>query len=352
MTLKEIRSNVARIMHDIAFQKWSRQIIDSFINQVQYKICNPRHELWFLRKTTGIITSAPESDGTVTVTQSSTAITGSSTGFENAVGKYDTGTVLVTNGSEKVTGSGTSWKGNVEAGGYIYLPDGNSYKIRKVVDDTTLLLESVYAGSTASGQSYHTVKPVYFTIKDSQVIYEVQACASDTSLTIYPAYADDGGSGKNYYIYPYGYKLPDDFRQPISVKQGGETDTIERKESKDLWGEVTDKTAQSDTATYYTIDKRYNRIIFYPILNDVYKFDIEYWAEVQEMVDDNSEPVIPEKWHELLVLGTTVKCMKIDNDKRLSSFESEYLAILQDFLVQEGRLDEYDQSLGVYTWRE
>lgn len=69
---------------------------------------------------------------------------------------YTTGTVSVTEGSATVTGSSTVWNTstNATSGEYIKLPDGKWYKITAIGSDTSLTIETEYLGSTASGQTY------------------------------------------------------------------------------------------------------------------------------------------------------------------------------------------------------
>jgi hypothetical protein len=66
-----------------------------------------------------------------------------------------TGTLTFTSGSTTVTGSGTSFttsKINVFKSDYIKLDaDSTYYRVIKIIDDTTLIIDSPYAGTTASG---------------------------------------------------------------------------------------------------------------------------------------------------------------------------------------------------------
>lgn len=73
---------------------------------------------------------------------------------------YSTGTISVTNGSSSVTGSSTVWNTstNAEANEYIKLPDNKWYKILSIGSDTSLEIEIDYEGSTLAGQTY-TISP-------------------------------------------------------------------------------------------------------------------------------------------------------------------------------------------------
>lgn len=69
---------------------------------------------------------------------------------------YSTGTVSVTQGSTAVTGSGTSWNTstNAEVGEYIQLPDGKWYQITDIGSDTSISIERDYESVSDSGESY------------------------------------------------------------------------------------------------------------------------------------------------------------------------------------------------------
>lgn len=75
------------------------------------------------------------------------------------------GTVSVTNNSATVNGSGTSFTTELAAGYTIYIA-GTPYVVSSVTDNTTLILTSVYAGSTASG--IYVIKG-YFNLSGSVV---------------------------------------------------------------------------------------------------------------------------------------------------------------------------------------
>jgi hypothetical protein len=73
---------------------------------------------------------------------------------------YTTGTISVTNGSATVTGSSTVWNTttNAAVGEYIKLPDGKWYMISAIASNTSLTIETTYQGSTLAAQTY-TISP-------------------------------------------------------------------------------------------------------------------------------------------------------------------------------------------------
>lgn len=70
---------------------------------------------------------------------------------------YKTGTINLTVNNATVTGTGTAWadaKFGVMPGMILLAPDNKLYEVKQVNSNTSLTLNSNYAGSTASGQSY------------------------------------------------------------------------------------------------------------------------------------------------------------------------------------------------------
>lgn len=70
---------------------------------------------------------------------------------------YKTGTINLIANNATVTGTGTSWadaKFGVMPGMILLAPDNKLYEVKQVNSNTSLTLNSNYAGSTASGQNY------------------------------------------------------------------------------------------------------------------------------------------------------------------------------------------------------
>jgi hypothetical protein len=55
---------------------------------------------------------------------------------------YRTGTISLTNGSTAVTGSGTAWISNAAVGEALLAPDGKLYEIANIASDTSITLGS------------------------------------------------------------------------------------------------------------------------------------------------------------------------------------------------------------------
>ncbi len=101
---------------------------------------------------------------------------------------YKTGTLTLTNGSTAVTGSGTAFIANAAAGEALLAPDGKFYEIAAVVSDVSLTLGSNYLGATASGQAY--------TILPSQSFVRDLAAQAAALIQTYADIATGAGAGK------------------------------------------------------------------------------------------------------------------------------------------------------------
>jgi hypothetical protein len=101
---------------------------------------------------------------------------------------YRTGTITITNGSTAVTGSGTLWTGNAVAGEALLAPDGKAYEILTVNSNTSITLASGYGGTTASGQSY-AILPSQGYIKDL-------AAQVAVLVSTYSSVVTEAGAGK------------------------------------------------------------------------------------------------------------------------------------------------------------
>jgi hypothetical protein len=77
--------------------------------------------------------------------------------------KYSEGTVTVTNASTAVVGAGTTWSTNVSAGDvFRRANDTETYTIATVTDDTNIVLDRAYVGVTGSAKSYDIGIDDYF----------------------------------------------------------------------------------------------------------------------------------------------------------------------------------------------
>lgn len=70
---------------------------------------------------------------------------------------YSTGTISVTNGSTAVTGTDTLWATQISAGDALYI-DGLLYEILTVGSNTSLQLRTAYAGTTGSNRTYRVIR--------------------------------------------------------------------------------------------------------------------------------------------------------------------------------------------------
>jgi hypothetical protein len=82
-------------------------------------------------------------------------------GGSRKTAQYATGTITVTEGSTAVTGSGTAWLANVDAGMILRVDNSHDLRaVRSIATDTTLTLASPWQGPTVAGETYD-LNPTY-----------------------------------------------------------------------------------------------------------------------------------------------------------------------------------------------
>ena len=101
---------------------------------------------------------------------------------------YRTGTVDVTNGSATIVGTGTNWVDTIQAGWGFVGPDGRTYEVLDIVNDTEVTLAEIYAGGTLTGQSYKAFPTMSLT---ADLAAQFQAIGAD-----FQAMIDGPGAGK------------------------------------------------------------------------------------------------------------------------------------------------------------
>lgn len=95
---------------------------------------------------------------------------------------YRAGSVSVTNGSTAVTGSGTSWVDNVKSGHVFVGPDGLSYEVVTVVSATAMTIYPAYRGATASEAGYGILPTQVFVRELADAVQELVAGFSLTTM--------------------------------------------------------------------------------------------------------------------------------------------------------------------------
>ncbi len=105
----------------------------------------------------GVITGAPRNVCTVVDRNNGTKFTNTTAQRSIVYGRIQppvtttlTGTLLFTNSVSLAIGTGTVFTSEVEAGDIVQAPSGDWYEVSAVTNDTTLVLTSPYAGTTAS----------------------------------------------------------------------------------------------------------------------------------------------------------------------------------------------------------
>ncbi|WP_372438288.1 hypothetical protein ACCM60_14455 [Pseudomonas chlororaphis subsp. aureofaciens] len=112
------------------------------------------------------------------------------------------GTVAVTNGSTTVTGTGTGFAANTRVGDAFIGPDGRQYELANVASDTVISITPAYQGSTDSGAPYAIMpvqgyqKGLADQVRDWVNTYGSKMAALGTTGNYDILPADKGGTGR------------------------------------------------------------------------------------------------------------------------------------------------------------
>lgn len=93
-------------------------------------------------------------------------------------GSYSTGTISVTNGSKVVTGSSTTWNTLVDAGMLLRIGTERVYVVASIDSTTQLTLRDAYQGTTGTGKSYSLNPTVATGTGPYQTFDYVTVCAN------------------------------------------------------------------------------------------------------------------------------------------------------------------------------
>lgn len=120
-----------------------------------------------------------------------------------------TGTITVTNGSTAVTGVATAFLSQVATGDILIISDTQRYKIASVTNNTALVLETAYVGTTSSNVSVkvlgpkHTTNDIEIAFNHGEVIKEyVNSVPTGNSAIV----VGQEVVGTKYYIYVLNIK--------------------------------------------------------------------------------------------------------------------------------------------------
>lgn len=303
------------------------------------------------------------------------------------IAPYTTGTVSVTADSKTVTGSGTTFTAAM-AGRKIRIAGNNEYyRIDTRDSDTQLTLEQNYQGATASGQTYSIFKDEYrlaadlATYKIMRELENNQAMVDISPTTFDLLRPSSDSEGTPDYMILRGTKL--DTYATGTVSGTVNTKTVTGASSP-AWTTVeglgqgskitidpyvyTVNTVDSDTqltihenltatvasGTTYTIHLDNPIIQFFQIPDSATIFNYTYQRLPYPLIDDADIPDLPEQWHHLLVRAGLIWAWATKDKEESKAQEALFALELQNFWSKAAHISRYRtisrRIQGIYDW--
>ena len=252
--------------------------------------------------------------------------------YITTVAPYETGTISVTNNSKTVTGSGTTFTAAMVGRKIRFASQEAYYKIATYSSATSITLETVYAGTTLSGETYSIYKDEYKLIADLDrykvfrqvengiALGSIQASAFD----IYDPMPSSAGDAR--YEVLVGTKLDtyttgtvagtvnlsvltgtstnwtsvEGLSRGSRIVADGYTYTVKSVDS-DTQITIYEKLSTTLSADTYTAHLDNVVILIKDIPDEVQNIYYRYQRSPFPLINDNDIPDLPEKFHHLLV---------------------------------------------------
>lgn len=151
----------------------------------------------------------------------------------------------------------------------------------------------------------------FIQFSDTNDWYEISShTAGNTSAILTHAYLGSNSSTLTYTLRKNYYSLPSDLAQLHNIRQTRDDVALRYVPIRQLDRLIPDRTRAGEPE-YYTIvglDSAQNyRVELYPVPSARMNLNVRYYCVVDDMVDDDDTPLIPESFHDILVwdvLGT------------------------------------------------
>ena len=202
--------------------------------------------------------------------------------------KYDTGTLTATNDSDTITGSSTSWTEFDHLWSHIKIgSESNPYRIIRVASTTSAVLDHPYVGTTGAGKSYTIYRDEIGLYPDLQNIRKIYVPGIQNKID------------------PIGPEEMDNFRYKSPFRTG-----VPKYYTINGYSIFTEKTWASfniDTDFWedsYFDKPRNKKLILWPgIVSADTIAQVRYTKIPEPMSADDDEPLIPYENRRILVIG-------------------------------------------------
>lgn len=180
--------------------------------------------------------------------------------------------------------------------------------IQTVADITTGTVDVSAAGTTLTFSSAPTVSVAndyWIKLTTTDDWYPISShIASSTSATISIPYVGTSSYSSTYILRKIFYSMPSDVDRIDEIRQAITKQKLEYIDVRTFHRIIADPSA-SYTPVYYSLigldSNKYWRIGLFPTPNAVINLQVLYYQKITELSATTDEPLVPTKWHNVLV---------------------------------------------------
>lgn len=228
--------------------------------------------------------------------------------------------------------------------------------IQTVADITTGTV-AVSAGGTAltfsSGPAVSVANDYWIQFTTSSDWYPISAhTAASTSATIAVPYVGTASYSSTYILRKIFYSLPSDLDRLDEIRQAITKQKLEYIDYRTFHRYIADPTA-SYTPIYYSLigldSSQYWRIGLYPTPNAVINLQLLYYQKLTELSASSDTPLIPAKWHGVLVWGALAMYgHDFIDDTRVKTAQQRFQAGCEEMMAHYNPVP--DQRVVIQPW--
>lgn len=298
-----------------------------------------------------------------------------------------TGTVSLTNGSRTITGSSTAFLSK-HATWHIYFPQDsvkNWYRIQSYSSATSLQMDVPYQGTSGGSKTYILRKFDYVLPSEILDLQDVTATANNYTLSVYHGKAINLLSPTPLYSgYPHGISLHQSDSELTTYTTGTLSGTIATTTitgSGTSWldnvypgdlvviGSYTYTVREVDTdtqitlynnqivtssaGTSYTIKRQFGRIarVMWPSSTDKHTIEISGYRKYANLVHDNDSNELLYRIPNVIINKASAMELKSQDDRRRRELEEEARLDLAAAQAEDDTITSKDSVAPIYSYR-
>lgn len=228
----------------------------------------------------------------------------------------------------------------------------------QTVADITTGTVTINAGSTSltfsSGPAVSVANQymIKFSVTDDWYLISSHTAASTSATLSVPLVGSTNISAGSYTLRKVLYSLPSDLDRVVDIRQAITKQKLGAVDIRTFDGYLPDPSSTGDPL-YYAMcgmdTNKYWQVTLYPIPTAIENLQVRYLQTPADMSGDTDTPLLPEKFHDILVFGALyLYGHPYIDDSRVSDARERFNAMLEDMKVSSNPIP--DQLTILQPW--